>query len=228
MSWETLAETSDFLVIAGKDLELVTGKTRKALIKLISDHIQCEELEELEDHGMAELLSLQDKIAHLCSEAALKHKQTQDDKQKLRKEIETLQLQFAAKQKQNNKPENREIQTQSTHQNFAPAVWHKDFKISGQIGELGQKDRLTFSSLAHQIEHGLNKGVPELEIVDAVIRAIILGMQFRGESQSNSSYPQKNSPFPLSREECNQALQAAGLRSPEHQRNTTELSHSNP
>ncbi len=33
-----------------------------------------------------------------------------------------------------------------------PAVWHREFKISGFIGEPGQKDRLTFSSLARQIE----------------------------------------------------------------------------
>lgn len=38
-------------------------------------------------------------------------------------------------------------------------VWHKELKISGQIGEPGQKDRLTFSNLAHQIENGLNKGI---------------------------------------------------------------------
>lgn len=81
--------------------------------------------------------------------------------------------------------------TQSTHQNFPPVVWHKDFKISGQIGEPGQKDRLTFSSLARQIEHGLSKGVPELEIVDAVIRAIIPGMQLRSylEGKVNLTLP---------------------------------------
>lgn len=53
----------------------------------------------------------------------------------------------------------------------------KIWKISGQIDEPGQKDKLTFSSLAHQIEHGLNRGYPEIEIVDAVIRAISTGLQ---------------------------------------------------
>ncbi len=56
---------------------------------------------------------------------------------------------------------------------------NRELKISGQIGEHGQKDKLTFSSLAHQIEHGLSRGVSELEIVDAVIRAIAPGMQLR-------------------------------------------------
>lgn len=58
-----------------------------------------------------------------------------------------------------------------------PAVWHREFKISGFIGEPGQKDRLTFPSLARQIESGLNKGYQEQEIVDAVIRAITPGLQ---------------------------------------------------
>ena len=33
----------------------------------------------------------------------------------------------------------------------------RDFKISGQIGDVSQKDRLSFSSLVHQIENGLKK-----------------------------------------------------------------------
>ena len=66
--------------------------------------------------------------------------------------------------------------------NMVPAppngsMWRKDFKISGQIGEPGQKDRLTFSSLARQIESGLSKGYPESEVTDAVIRAITPGLQ---------------------------------------------------
>lgn len=60
-----------------------------------------------------------------------------------------------------------------------PSVGHKEFKISGQICEPGQKERLTFSSLAHQTKNGLNKGYPEIEIVDAVVRAIAQGLQMR-------------------------------------------------
>lgn len=48
---------------------------------------------------------------------------------------------------------------------------------------------MTFSSLAHQIENGLNRGYPEIEIVDAVIRAILPGSQLRSylEGKSNLS-----------------------------------------
>ncbi len=70
-------------------------------------------------------------------------------------------------------------------------AWNREFKISGQIGELGQKDKLTFSSLAPQIEHGLSRGVSELKIVDAVKRAIAPSMQLHSylEGKANFTLP---------------------------------------
>ena len=48
-----------------------------------------------------------------------------------------------------------------------PAVsiskFKRDFKISGRIGDLSQKDRLSFSSLVHQIENGLKNDYTEDE-----------------------------------------------------------------
>ncbi|KAK0142717.1 hypothetical protein N1851_019351 [Merluccius polli] len=176
---DILVELCDFLTIAGPLFECVTGKGRTALITLISNYIQKEELEELEDQGMSDPLHLQDKIAELqatgtidtvaqvnSQEALLnKEQKKQDQKQeRILKEIEALQLQLTPSQKRSEreeKQENREINnmvssrksTQSTAHSHAPPPWHKDFKISGQIGDPGQKDRLTFSSLARQIEH---------------------------------------------------------------------------
>ena len=48
----------------------------------------------------------------------------------------------------------------------------RDFKIVGQIGEPGQKDKLLFQSLVSQIENGLKKGYKDPEIIVAVIRAV--------------------------------------------------------
>ncbi|KAK0144569.1 hypothetical protein N1851_017077 [Merluccius polli] len=195
---DALVELCDFLCIAGGALEHVTGKSRGALIKIVSRHMQREELEKQEDDGMTDLLLCKDKMTELLAAANLTQQQTQEadlqeeqrqkerEEERIRKEIEALQLQLAATQKQSekDKSDTREIQTpafnsmltQSTPHSYPPTPWHKDLKISGQIGEPGQKDRLTFSSLARQIEHGRSKGVPEPEIVDAVIRSIIPGM----------------------------------------------------
>ncbi|KAJ8021937.1 hypothetical protein HOLleu_39281 [Holothuria leucospilota] len=59
------------------------------------------------------------------------------------------------------------------------ARFRKDFKICGTIGELGQKDKLTFSSLIHQINAGKKKNYSDEEIVDAVIRAVSPSIKFR-------------------------------------------------
>ena len=55
----------------------------------------------------------------------------------------------------------------------------RDFKISGQIGDVSQKDRLSFSSLVHQIESGLKNDYTEDEIKEAVIKAINLTLSLR-------------------------------------------------
>ena len=55
----------------------------------------------------------------------------------------------------------------------------KEFKISGQIGDSRQKDRLSFTSLAHQINAGLDRGHQEKEVTEAVIRAINPGLRLR-------------------------------------------------
>ena len=99
--------------------------------------------------------------------------------------------------------------------------WCKDFKISGQIGEPGQRERLMFSSLAHQIENGLNRGHTEIEIVDAVIRAISPGLQLRSYLEGK---PQLSLPT-LRRILCERhgAVQAASFRSTAEQRDPSKL-----
>ena len=65
----------------------------------------------------------------------------------------------------------------------------REFKISGQIGEPGQKDRLTFASLANQIETGRQKGYSDGDIVHAVIRAIVPGSELRSYLEGRSKIP---------------------------------------
>lgn len=93
--------------------------------------------------------------------------------------------------KQQNSQQNTTLNWHSASTRPVVSTWNKEFKISGQIGEPGQKDKLTFSSLAHQIEHGLSRGFSGLEIVDAVIRAIAPGMQLRSylEGKTNLTLP---------------------------------------
>ena len=62
---------------------------------------------------------------------------------------------------------------------FQATILHRDFKIQGTIGEVGQKDKLGYQSLMLQVEMGLGKGYTDKEIVTAVIRAVQPGLQLR-------------------------------------------------
>ena len=55
------------------------------------------------------------------------------------------------------------------------SAFHKDAKISGVIGEAGQKDKLSYGALLKLIEEEKNKGYSYKEIVNAAIKAVALG-----------------------------------------------------
>ena len=64
-----------------------------------------------------------------------------------------------------------DILSQLAKTKSSSSLLRREFKISGQIGEPGQTEKLTFVSLMHQIDSGLKRDYQENEIVDAVIRA---------------------------------------------------------
>lgn len=194
---DNLLGICDFLSISGEQRAGVKGKSRISLVTHILKYLDREELTELEDDGMSELLLLKDKVADMIHSISSETAQTEYDAETSWTERETDALRATNKQQELGIKQTTVSATvnDSLHQpqnSVAPQVsmppsasaqpspyWRKDFKISGQIGEPGQKDKLTFSSLAHQIENGLNRGYPEIEIVDAVLRAISPGLQLR-------------------------------------------------
>ena len=110
------------------------------------------------------------------------------EEQKFKRELEavTLALKLSLQKDGSQEPEraggasanqDQVFTQQRMPQGRIPLQWGREFKISGQVGEPGQKVKLF--SLAHQIEQGINKGYTEVEIVDAVVRAIAPGLQLR-------------------------------------------------
>ena len=133
---------------------------------------------------MSHLLCIKDFIENVKMpelETAGEDKERED----LQKEVNALRTTLLEKEEAINELISKKLSLHSTpvHRRASArpdnSMWRKDFKISGQIGEPGQKDKLTFSSLARQIESGLSKGYQEDEIIDAVIRAITPGLQLR-------------------------------------------------
>ena len=63
----------------------------------------------------------------------------------------------------------------------------KDFKISGCIGGSGEKDKLSYTSLAYQIQNGRKAGYSDDEICAGVIKSIAPGNHLRSYLESKSS-----------------------------------------
>ena len=59
------------------------------------------------------------------------------------------------------------------------AIYKREFKVVGQIGEGGQSDKLTYVALIHQIESGLVKNYSEQEIAEAIIKSNSLHSSLR-------------------------------------------------
>ncbi|KAL6485752.1 hypothetical protein MHYP_G00051440 [Metynnis hypsauchen] len=210
LSREKLILLSSLLSIPSEDLP---SHTRLSLISLVSNHLVREELGELEDGGMAELRSIRERLNELVDAPVVNQAEGESEnseKEKLEKEISALQWSLIQKQNEiadlsspnSNLPAVVHVNQMSSEVNpvnsshseqrqIIQPGWHKDFKITGQIGEPGQRDRLSFSSLARQIETGLNKGYSEQEIIEAVIRAITPGLQLRSylEGKTNLTLP---------------------------------------
>lgn len=103
----------------------------------------------------------------------------------------------------------------------APEVTlRKDFRIWGQIGEAGQKEKI-FTSLTNHIDSGLKKGYSEAAIIEAVIKAVSPAFHLRdllevkrdltlstpktilrGHYKVDSSYSQTHEHFPRAQRIC--------------------------
>lgn len=180
---EKLIELGQFL-----EIHIEANVTRLSLVSLLSSYLLRKDLEELEDGGMAELLNINEKLSEMMLTDVNVNEQNPAQRQigEIKHATDSLpsaQTNSPVPQSTRSAPASADgvaVNTSLPPQGqIIPAVWHREFKISGFIGEPGQRDRLTFSSLARQIESGLNKGYQEQEIVDAVIRAITPGLQLR-------------------------------------------------
>ncbi|XP_035262887.1 uncharacterized protein LOC118221695 [Anguilla anguilla] len=103
------------------------------------------------------------------AELAEKNAQLQEENRRLKMNITASGQVFA--------PQN--ALSAATASRLPEVTIRKEFKISGQIGEKGQKDRLSYVNLMHQIDRGLNKRHSEAEVTEAVIRSISPGLSLR-------------------------------------------------
>ena len=73
----------------------------------------------------------------------------------------------------------------------ANSLLRRECKIAGQIGPPDARDKLTYVSLMRQIQECEEKGYQESEIVSAIIRAMVPGLQLRSYLESTPPNPLK-------------------------------------
>ncbi|KAK7902008.1 hypothetical protein WMY93_018777 [Mugilogobius chulae] len=164
---------------------------RRQILSFLESH----DVTSLEDGGMSTLLSTSDFIDHLQNKqtpvddvGAAPEREDADQPQQvvvqhpLLTQSGTVPL---SPQRPNSIASSDRNTSQMREQSSVHPMYRKDFRIVGQIGEVGQKDKLNFTCLERQIERGLKKGYEEGEIVEAVIQAIAPDVKLKSYLESS-------------------------------------------
>ncbi|RXN17604.1 Retrovirus-related Pol poly from transposon [Labeo rohita] len=170
-----------------------SGQTRRALVRLAEKTL--DEIEEsLEEEQYVESLNeLLNFIGSLKEPVELETSPVTLTKiEKLKKEYAELQQAQAnarrtleeqiglLEEKSQRVKDGMNVKEPTTRHDSIPEVTlRREFRVFGQTGEAGQKEKLSYTSLNNQIESGVRKGYAEAEIIEAVIRAVSPGLPLR-------------------------------------------------
>ena len=153
LTWLSI-QAADTLEEACTKISLTYSDDKKGkkntLLKHLMKHL-CD-LDTAEDQGMSTLL--------LLSELVDKDKVDEDDKKDIKVEPGV------------------EI-TKKGNGTYIDVLKLKDFKISGSIGGVGEKDKLSFTSLCYQISNAQKVGYSNERVCAAVVKAISPGNNLR-------------------------------------------------
>ena len=188
---EDLGEIAKTLGSGDSDIK---DKNRKGLVRWIEEHLEAElkgSAEEKSEYLEDFKVGIMNYTPHcpLLEDASKKTKPeaSQSELAKVKLEYEAVKQKLEALTARNLHSPVKEVESKEDVKTkgeskplfFQPSDFKRELKIIGQIGEPGQKDKLSFVSLVRQIEGALQKGYKSQEVVDAVVRAINPGMRLR-------------------------------------------------
>ena len=162
---EKLKVLADKLKVPKKD---VVGKSRLKLIKLLSAVYE-ENFEKSTQQEFEALLNELKKFGEL-SPPTLEGDEVEETSTVPGCAEGAVGDNTRLKTTQTTQPDNLTMQT---------SMFRREFKIIGQIGEVGQREKLSYVSLIRQVEVGLDRGYSEGEVVNAIINSISPGLQIR-------------------------------------------------
>lgn len=156
-------------------------RTRRALIKMaecVLDELEEGEEDDRVSQYLTDLLTFMDRHNTGC----LQPDKVQSEGEPLPKEglAEKYLSPHNPLQRTTDSPLRSRLESRPESTRTLPEVTlRREFKICGQIGESGQKEKLSYLSLVRQVEVGIEKGHTEAEVVEAVIRAVSPGLPLR-------------------------------------------------
>lgn len=132
----------------------------RKLRRLVLQYIEGEGIISREDEGMTVLLKLNDKIDELKkkfedSDELLPQNAVQEHHPVDKNETASSNTEG---QREGGSTLNATAAVASQNVSFVHPLYRRELKITGQIGEPSQKDKLTYSSLERQIQRALKKG----------------------------------------------------------------------
>ena len=146
-----------------------TKQGNKSLIlKLIVRYLHSEHMEGLDDQGLSVFLKLQSDLKDSLAGKSLGEQKTDIDKTGI-----IVDDKVSGEQNQDEKGKH-----------FVQIHRFREFKISGSIGGVEQKDTLSYSGLSFQMKQGKEAGYSYREIQAAVIKAIKPGNNLRNYLES--------------------------------------------
>ena len=144
-------------------------KGRLGLLRLVNSYLYGDDLAETPDEGEA----IWTKVNGVLGRKVESTGETHDDA------AQGCQTQSTPKTSPTPPPPTPPPTSQPTE-----GQWRWEFKISGQIGEAIQRDKLSYTSLIHQLERGSSKGYRDEKITEAIIRAMAPGLALRAYLES--------------------------------------------
>ncbi|KAK0144802.1 hypothetical protein N1851_016626 [Merluccius polli] len=171
----------------------------RAVNESVDNAIESEE-DDVAETFVQELLATAKRLRQKATEGDESNGGSEDELRRLQNQYAEMQLSFRQstrmlEEEMSHLREKVNRRPSSPHSPFSRApevVIRREFRINGQIGELGQKDKLSYTNLMHQIDTGTRKGHSDAEMVEAVVKAATPGLSLQDmlESKSNLTLAQ--------------------------------------
>ncbi|XP_063967616.1 uncharacterized protein LOC135157065 [Lytechinus pictus] len=176
---EQLLKAAAELKLPEEDVGKAKSKGRAGLKRVIRRFLDGDELEDSEDGGKSVLQGLTKILGKGDRDGDENVVEVKARTTKLPREPPTQPKSDQPAEEADDTSQRSPILKMTNQLPHTPVTWRKEFRIQGQIGEPSQKDKLSFVSLARQINSGLKKGFPAEEITEAVVRAVNPGLSLR-------------------------------------------------